>query len=187
MATSTLYLQGSTDTVVDTTDKILFSNGTFNVPITTTEYNDSTHVATAADVNKSSTNTPNNVKFISQSGGTGGDSQADWGAGTEDLDQIQNSEATLQFNFSHPTAVALTDIKVFTYDGATPSVPIADLDVRMAEVGDTNWVQAEGLSNALVCNNKTANTSHDIYIAMSLSPQTIGDKTGKLRIQLAYS
>jgi hypothetical protein len=187
MATFTHSLQGSTDTTIISTDKLQFAGGAFDDPITVNEYNDSTHVKDVGNADKSSANTPNNVKFISQSGGTGGDSQADWGGGTEDLDQIQNSEATLKINFSHGTAVAISEAKIYAYDGSTVTVAPTDIDVRMAEVGDTNWTEAEGQASACTLADKTAATSHDFYVAVSMSPTSVGTKTGKYRVELSYS
>lgn len=188
MASFTWALQGATPTTIDATDKIQFAGATFGSPITVGSYNDSTHVESSVGANDSSGNTPNNVKFISQSGGTGGDSQADWGDGIEDIDAITNAEATLKINFSHTSAVTTTNAIFYAYNGTTPATAPTDIDVRAFEVGDTNFTEIEGSGKALTLNDDTASTSHDYYIGVSASPASVGEKTAfAFRIELTYS
>ncbi len=188
MATFTWELQGSTPTEIGATDILQFAgSGGFDTSIPVTEYNDTTHVKASGGDDLSDGNTPNNNKFISQTGGTGGDSQADWGDGTEDLDQITTAEAALHILFSDDASVATSDAVIYGYDGTTPATPPVNVDVRLAEVGDTNFVQAEGSGAALELEDQTADTDHDYYIVASMSPSTAGLKTGKLRIELTFS
>lgn len=186
MPTFTRTLQGLTPTTIDPQDVLQFAGaGGFNTPVFVGQYNDTTHVKDGDDdSNKSSGNTPNNVKFISQTGGTGGDSQADWGDGTEDLDQITTAEATLKINVADASNVTVTDVVFYSYDGVTPADPAADLDVRAAEVGDANWTECEGSANALALGDSlTPAMSHDFYIAVSKSPGAYGLITDKLRFE----
>ena len=188
MADFTFALKGETPTTISATDILQFAGaGGFDSKITVNEYNDTTHVKTDADANKSSENDPNNVKFVSQAGGTGGDSQADWGDGTEDLDQITAPEATLLINFAHGDAVEIEDAVLYAYNGVTPATAPVGLDVRLAEVGDANWTEAEGSGSPLTLNDKdTPGTSHDYHIAASVSPTSVGAKSGAIRIELTY-
>lgn len=188
MATFTWYLQGSSPTTIEATDSVQFAGGTFDSAITVGSYNDSTHVKSSGDADDSSGNTPNNVKFISQDGGTAGDSQADWGDGTEDLDAIQTSEATLKINFSDASSVTTTNAIFYAYDGSTTTDPPTGVTFVAAEVGDANWTAAEGSGSALTITDDTAATSHDYYIACSASPDSVGLKDSfTLRIELTYS
>jgi len=179
-------LQGGTDTVIDigASDVLRFSGALFADPIPVGEYNGSTHVKTSIGGDKSSANTPNNNKFISQTGGTGGDSQADWGDGTEDLDQITDAEATLHVNVTNDTNVTVTDAVFFSYNGVTPATAPVGMDVRAAEVGDANFTQAEGSASALaITDSTTPATSHDFYIVLSKSPTAVGVKTSTDRFE----
>jgi hypothetical protein len=187
MATFTFGLQGTTPTTIDATDKLQFANGVFDGKITVDEYNASTHVKTAANADKSASNTPNNNKFISQAGGTAGDSQADWGDGTEDLDAIASGEAALKINFADAESMITEDAIFYAYDGSTPATPPSGLDVRAAEVGDANFTEAEGSGSAFALTDQGAGTSHDFFIVLSASPTSVGAKTGKVRIELTYS
>lgn len=189
MATFTFYLQGISDTEIEATDKLQFAAaGGFDSKVTVGEYNDTCHVKSSGSANDSSGNTPNNVKFISQSGGGGGDSQADWGDGTEDLDAITDAECTLKINFADASAVATESAIFYAYNGATTTVAPTDITFVAAESGDTNWTAAEGSGSALSLDDQTASTSHDFYIAVSASPDAVGLKDSfTLRIELTYS
>src|SRR5690606_11152695 len=151
------------------------------------EYNDTTHVESSAGENDSSGNTPNNNKFISQSGGTGGDSQADWGDGTEDIDAITDAECALKINFADASSVAITEHILYGYDdgGATTDAPDG-VDLRLAESRDANFTQAEGSASALELTDSAAATSHDFFIIISASPTSVGEKTFTLRDELTY-
>lgn len=187
MATYTWELQGGTPTEIEPTDILQFAGAAFNDPITVGEYNDTTHVKASGGGNDSSGNTPNNNKFISQAGGTGGDSQADWGDGTEDIDQITDAEATLHIEFAHGSSVAITDHILYAYDGTTPATAPPGVDVRLAEVGDTNFTEAEGSGAALAVNDSAAATTHDFYILASCGPTSVGLKSFKFRDELTYT
>ncbi len=187
MATFTWHLQGATATEIAATDTLQFANGSFDGKITVNEYNGSTHVKASDNTDKSSGNTPNNNKFISQTGGTGGDSQVDWGEGTKDLDTITTAKASLKINFSDSASVITEDAVFYAYDGTTPATPPAGVDIRAAEVGNANFTEIEGSGKALAIADDTAATSHDYYIVISASPTSVGAKTGKVRIELTYS
>lgn len=186
MATFLWELQGLTPTEIDIgdADVLRFAGADFATGIAVTEYNDTTHVRLAGGTDKSDGNTPNNNKFISQTGGTGGDSQADWGDGIEDLDQIATAEAALKVTITDVASITVTDAIVYAYNGVTPATPPPNLDVRLAEVGDANFTQAEGSGNALALTDSgTPGTSHDFFLVPSVSPATVGLKSFKIRFE----
>lgn len=189
MATFTWTLQGSTPTTIEATDIVQFAGaGGFDSKVTVGEYNDTTHVKSSVGVDDSSGNTPNNNKFISQTGGTGGDSQADWGDGTEDLDQITTAEAALKINFSHGSSVITEDAIFYAYDGTTPATAPTGVTFKAAEVGDANFTDAEGSGSPVTINDDTTATSHDYFLVISASPDSVGLKDAfALRIELTYS
>jgi hypothetical protein len=188
MATYTWYLQGSSPTTIEATDIIQFAGGTFDSAITVGEWNDSTHVESSVGADDSSANTPNNNKFISQAGGGGGDSQADWGDGTEDIDAILQAECALKINFAHGSAVAVTNHIIYAYDGSTPATGPVDVSFVIAELADTNFTVAEGSGAALAVGDSGSAESHDFYFLISASPDSVGEKTDfVLRDELTYS
>jgi len=188
MATFVWLLQGTTPTTIDATDIIQFAGATFDSAITVDAYNDSTHVESSVGADDSTGNTPNNVKFISQAGGGAGDSQGDWGDGTEDIDAILQAECTLKVTFSHASAVAVTANTFFAFDGTTPATAPVEIDVRAAELADINFTEAEGSASALTITDSGSSTSHDFYILVSASPTTVGEKTAfAFRMALTYT
>ncbi|PIY96082.1 MAG: hypothetical protein COY66_04995 [Candidatus Kerfeldbacteria bacterium CG_4_10_14_0_8_um_filter_42_10] len=188
MATFIWYLQGTSPTTIDATDYVQFAGGTFGSAIIVGAYQDSTHVESSVGADDSSGNTPKNNKFISQSGGTGGDSQVDLGAGTVDLDTITDAGCALKINFSHGTSVVTTGHIFYAYDGTTTTAVPTGVTFQAAEKGDPNWTNAEGSAAALTITDEATGTSHDYYIAVSASPESVGLKTAfKLRDELTYS
>lgn len=188
MATFTWYLQGVTPTELEDTDKLQFAGGTFGAAVTVSEYQDSTHVEAAGGGDDSAANTPRNVKFISQAGGGGGDSQADWGDGTEDIDQITTAECTLKINFSHGSSVITENAIFYAYDGSTTTAVPTGVTFQCFEQGDINFTNAEGSGAAMSLDDNTTATSHDFYIGVSASPESVGLKTAfKMRIELTYA
>lgn len=189
MATYTWTLQGTSPTTIEATDLLQFAGaGGFDDPITVGQYNDTTHVESSVGANDSNGNTPNNNKFISQTGGTGGDSQADWGDGTEDLDQITDAECALKINFAHGTAVAISSHVFYAYNGSSTATGPTDVDFRAAEQGDANFTQAEGSGSPVTVTDSASATSHDFYLAVSASPESVGEKTAfTLRDELTYT
>ena len=188
MATFTWTLQGVAPTEIAATDLIQFAGGSFDSAITIATYNTSTHVETDIAGDKSSGNTPNNVQFISQAGGGGGDSQADWGDGTEDIDAITDAECTIKLNFAHDPAVAVSNHTFFAFDGTTPATAPVNITVAAAESADVNFTAAEGSGSALTITASGSATSHDFYIMISASPDTVGEKTAfAFRSELTYT
>jgi hypothetical protein len=191
MATFTWELQGTSPTTISaiTTDELEFAgSGGFGTKVTVGSWNDTTHVRTLPSTDKSSGNTPRNNKFISQTGGTAGDSQADWGDGTEDIDAILTTEAALKVNFAHGSSVITENCIFFGYQqgAATTSVPLG-VDVKAAEATvDIIFTDAEGSGSALTLNDNTTSTSHDFFIILSCSPSTVGlkDSVGELSFQM---
>jgi hypothetical protein len=196
MATFTWTLQGTSPTTIGAvaTDELEFAgSGGFGTKVTVGAWNDTTHVRTLPSTDKSSGNTPRNNKFISQTGGGGGDSQADWGDGTEDIDAILTSEAALKINFAHGSSVITENAVFFAYQqgAATTQVPV-DVNVKAAEATvDIVFTNAEGSGSPLTLNDNTTATSHDFFIILSCSPSDVGlkDSVGELafRIELDYS
>lgn len=196
MATFIWTLQGATPTVIDgvTTDELEFAgSGGFGAKITVGEWNDTVHVRTLPSTDKSTGNTPENNKFISQTGGGAGDSEADWGDGTEDIDAILTTECSLKVNFAHGSSVITENCIFFGYQqGASTSTVPLDVNVKAAEgTIDIVFTDAEGSGSALTLADNGTSTSHDFFIILSCSPSSVGlkDSVGELafRMELDYS
>lgn len=188
MATYTWYLQGTSPTTVDATDLVQFAGATFDSAIIVGQYNASTHVESSVGANDSSGNTPKNSKFISQTGGTAGDSQVDIGGGTVDIDSVSTANCPLKINFAHGSSVTTTGHIFYAYDGTTTTAVPTGVDFRAAEQGDANFTEAEGSAAGVTVTDDTTATSHDYYFLISASPTSVGEKTAfKLRSELTYT
>lgn len=189
MATFVWTLQGSTPTTIDASDIVQFAGaGGFNSKVTVGAYQDSMHVRASGGANDSSGNTPKNSKFISQTGGTGGDSQVDIGGGTVDLDSISTANSPLKINFSDASSVITESCIFYAYDGSTPATAPTGVTFVAAEQGDANWTGAEGSGSPVTITDDTTATSHDYYLLISASPDSVGLKSAfALRIELTYS
>lgn len=185
MATFIWELQGTTPTTIGATDILQFAGAAFNDPVIVGDYNDSTHVKSNVGANDSSGNSPRNNKFISQTGGSGGKSQVQVdGAATELLDALTNGDASIHIDITEGVSVTISDAVFYSYDGSTPATPAPGIDVRAAEIGDTNFVQAEGSAAALaLTDHGTPATNHDYYIVISKSPTSVGLKPDTLRFE----
>lgn len=187
MADFAFVLQGATPTEIGATDKLQFAGGTFDSRIVVGAYNASSHVKTALDADKSAANTPKNNKFISQTGGTEGDSQVDVGAGTVDLDSVAEANAALKVTFSDAASVSVVDAVLYGYDGTTPATAPVGVDLRLAEVGDANFTEAEGSGSPLeLADQTTPDTDHDYFIVASASPTAVGLKAFAIRMEVTY-
>lgn len=181
MATFTWTLQGTSDTTLGATDTLQFAGGTFDSNVTVGAYQDSTHVKASGGTDSSAANTPNNVKYIS---GT----QGDWGAGTELLTAILTSECTLKVNFSDAASVATSAAIFYAYDGTTTTTGPTGVTFYAFEQGDANWTLAEGSGSAVTLTDQAAATSHDFFIGVSASPDSVGLKSNfTIRCELTYS
>lgn len=182
MATYTWTLQGTSPTVIDTTDKIQFAGASFNSAIQVGQYNDSTHVQSSGGANDSSANTPRNNKYLTAS------TVSVNGAASKALSTITNAECALKINFSHATAVAISQHVFYAYNGSSTATGPTGVTFKAAERGNANWSTPAGSGSALALADKAAATSHDFFIAISASPDSVGEKSAfVLRDELTYS
>lgn len=176
---------GGDNTTIGETDVLRFAGALFADPIFVGQYNDSTHVRNSGGADISAGNVPNNNKFISQTGGTGGDSQVQINGGaTQDLDTVIADEAALLITVGEDTAVTVTDAIFYGYNGTTTATPATGVDVRAAEIGDANFTQAEGSGSPLqLTDRSTPATSHVFEIILSIGLTAIGLNSGKFRFE----
>lgn len=189
MATFAWTGQGSNNTdniTIEATDKLSFYGSSFGDAIAVGSYQASTHNETsggAHDCPSSSAVHLHNTKYIAS-----GQFQLD-GGGTETLNgtNLTTAECPLKINFSHGSAVATSGAIFWAYDGSTDTAVPTNITVQAAEQGDTAWTNAEGRAAALTLDDNTSNTSHDFFIALSVSPEAVGDLTAfAFKMELTY-
>ena len=178
--TLTAQLQDSSTLAVGTNNHIWWNGVNYGDNITVGSFQDSTHVADTNDNQVDEPSAVHNTKFVDST-----HTVID-GGGTTAL-PISTASCGLLFTFSDPSSVMTSGAKVYVYDGVEDVNAIDNITFYAAEGGvSTNWVSANGLNSALALQDQNANTSHQFFIATSLSPQTSGLKSGKLKIVLSY-
>lgn len=97
------------------------------------------------------------------------------------------ANCTLKVNFSDASSVALSSVTFWADDGATATAVPTDIDFRMGEFGDAAWSTPEGSGAAKSLESRAASTSHDYFLFVSASPETVGTLTAfRLQIELTY-
>jgi hypothetical protein len=145
-------------------------------------YQNTTHISNSSDTHTCTTNHVNNVKYLTSttfSLNGGGSVSLAAGAPT-------TAQCPLKFNFADGASVATSNGKFYAYDGTTDATAMVGVTVQAIEQSNTTWVAANGSGAAVNLANQSASTSHDFFIAISMSPTSTGAKTGKIKISLTY-
>lgn len=186
MATFTWTGQGTdaavTNTTLGATDKLGLYGSAFGDAVTVGSYQDSTHIENSGGTQQCTTHINNN-KYIAS-----GSIQIN-GGGTETLNgtNLATTECTLKINFSHGSSVITSSATFWAYDGSTQSAVPTNITFQCAEQADTAWTNAEGSGAAMTLDDNTTATSHDFYLAISASPEAVGNLIAfGLTIQLTY-
>src|SRR3990172_3351997 len=161
--------------------------------ITVAQFNDGTHVGNGdPGTDQCGANHVNNNKYLT------GSTISVNGGGSEALNDtnLTANECSLDVLFNHGSAVALSSVLFYCYDGTTPATRAPGLDVFCFERGtaQTAWVEINddsgaqgGTGNGDSFENRTAATDHDYYVALTASPEVVGAKTlFDLAISLVY-
>lgn len=169
--------------VCGATDKFGFYGATFNAAIEVGQFQDTIHVENSSNADQCATNHINNTKYVAS--GTVNIN----GGGTVSLaaNVPTNAQCPLLLNFAHGSSVATSAATFWAYDGTTPATAPTGVTFYAGEKGDTAWTAAGGSAAAVTLTDQSTATSHDFYIFMSVSPDSVGVKTDfALEIQLTY-
>lgn len=182
MATWSLIAQlQSGATLAVANDNHVWWNGTnFGDNIIVGQYQDSTHIADSDDGQLDGSDPVHNTKYVDAA-------HVSIDGAASSAFPIPQASCGLKFTFSDPSSVEVSGVKLYAYDGIEDINQIDNIDIQVAEGGvSTSWTNCNGLGNALAFQDQASATSHDFYVATSLSPQTSGLKSGKLKLVLSY-
>ena len=174
-------LQNGTTLALASTDHIWVNGTTFGLNIVAGNYQDSTHITDVNDVQRDTTASVNNTKWVTSS------TVSLNSAAASALSGITTAQAPLVFTFSNGAAVATTAAKFYAYDGITDTTAITGLNFQAAEVTNSSWTAANGLGSALALADQGSATNHNYYVLFSASPTSPGAKTGAVKLTLTYS
>ncbi len=172
-------------------NRVVFSGSATDLtsPISTTGWNDGTHVGTATPGTDACGGGPNsahtnNVKYVASGNFSlnGGGSEV-----LNDTNLIQG-ECSLRIHLNNATAVATQNTFFFCYDGTTDATEAVGIEAYAFEQGvsGTAWVQINddsaniGGDNAgerLDLGEKTSATDHYWYLALSSRGESAGGKS----------
>lgn len=175
-----------------------FGSGGFGYSVPVSEYQGSTYVTNSS----ASLQGPalSNVKYIHANSGLVA------GSTTLNLRAIPNSQSTFEIRVTSDTAISLQNSRLYvTERTSTTGVP-AGMTTQVAEIdhtgaaqdnvglGNTSWASVAGSGNYLALGDSPGPSGwgsgqsvlHSYYIAMSISPNSVGSKTATARFQTEY-
>lgn len=171
---------------------IVFSGtGGLAAPVTVASWQDETHIGNGdPGTDQCGANHPNNVKWTA----TNSMSLNGGGAAALNDTNVTADECTLQVVFTHGSAVALTNVRLYAYDGTTTTTPATGVDCVAFEQGEsvTSWtvindesvagaltngsIGGDNVSERLDLADSGSATNHTYHIAISASPEAVGAK-----------
>lgn len=179
-------------------NRLVFSsdNTDLTASIVATEFNDGTHIGngTPGTDQCGTTHLPN-VKFISYN-----EMDVD-GGGTETINDtnLADTECSFRVHFNDALGYALQNSKIYAFDGSDTAEPAIGVDAALYVKGEsmTQWQTLNsdsstgdtytnmsfdtgdigGEGDAVDLADRTADTDHYFYCALSVSPESAGAKS----------
>lgn len=163
------------------------------VPITVAEWQAGTHVGNGTPgTDQCGANHANNVQYID------GTNMSVNGAASETINDtnLTADECTMRLHFNHTAAVAVSNALFFAFDGSVDANPAVELDIMVFEQGESNtsWTELNndsggvgGSGDGVALAASASATDHYWYLALSISPETVGAKNAAVKFSLTYS
>lgn len=194
MATFTFYAD---ETVPLGGSGLGFFGSTFGASVEVGSYQDTTYITDGNGVSQGAA--VDNTKWTHAASGI----QNTIGTTSVNLLAIPNRLATLRINFAHGTAVKLQNSKLRIYDRSNTNNPASGVTCKVAQLihpnpiqsplapegsGDASWntptgssvimdlEYSPGVSGLHGTSTVWTDTSHDYYVVISASPDSIGAK-----------
>jgi len=190
MATWTSTAQLTSGTLaLASTDRVWYNGsggaaGGFGINVVVNSYQDTTHISDNADTHRCTTNHVNNTKYIDATHVSLN------GTASALLSTLTTANAGLLFNFADPSSVATQSGFFYVYAGSDGTATTGIATIQAAQAGTTStWVSVgTGVTTgSLALADQTASTSHNFYIATSVTPLSTGAKTTMTaKITLTY-
>jgi hypothetical protein len=175
-----------------------FGSGGFGVSVPVGEYQGSTYVTNSS----ASLQGPalNNIKYVTSASGLLN------GSTLLNLRAIPNSQSTFEIRIASDVAIQIQNARLYVTERASTTGMPAGMTIQAAEIdhtgsnqvndglGNTSWAAIGGSGFYLALGNSPgpsgmtsgASVLHSYYIAMSLSPNSVGSKTATARFQAEF-
>jgi len=147
-----------------------YGSGGFGSPIQVGQYNDSFHIRTSLTDNTDACPPPHltNLKYIS-------DTEVSINGGSPvPLSSVQDTHC-IRISVISDVNITVVGSRIYAYDGNNVDNPPANVLVKMFKLGDTQWSEPMGRTNALSLGTSTTPaTQHHFYFGISISPIASG-------------
>jgi hypothetical protein len=186
--TVTAQLTSGTQTV-GATDRLWFNGigGTFGTDVIIGSYQDGTHISNNTDVHLCTTNHVHNTKYLTST------TMSLDGAGSANLSSLSTGNAPFKFTFDTTdiggASVSVSGGKLYVFSGSD-GTPATGVTVQAAQAGvSTSWanIGSGTASSGLSLADQASATTHNFFIALSVSPTSTGSKTtNSIKLSLTY-
>lgn len=180
MASYITTIQGASPTTVNSSSYIVFGGASFGSPIKVGNYNTGTYVASAANTNLSSANSPRNNMYVtantvSINGNTAVNTNA-----------VSTANCALKLNFQHDSNVQITAWTFYAYNGTTEATPPSGITCFAAPYLANGWQNINGSANSANLGTSATANSHDKYLMISATPSSVGSKAWSYKQDITY-
>ena len=158
--------------VIEPTNLIgFYGAGGYGSPIEVGHYNDSMHIRTSETDDTDACPPPHltNVKYIS-------DTECEVNGNQMTLTAVQK-ENLIMLKVTSDSAIKIIGSRFYAYDGQNVDNPPPNVIVKAFKLGDSQWSDIGGRSNALSLGTSDTATEHYFYVGISVSPTSTGAST----------
>ena len=149
-----------------------YGPGGYGSPIQVGQYNDSMHIRTSLSDDTAACAPAHltNLKYIA-------DTEVSINGGSPvALTSVVDTNC-IMIHVQSDTEIKIIGSRLYAYDGNNVDNPQQNVVFKAFKLGDSQWSQPHGRSNALDCGTSDTATDHYFYIGMSLSPTSTGAAT----------
>jgi hypothetical protein len=180
MASFITTVQGVTPTTVNSTSKVVFGRYSFGSPIKVGDYNTGTYVASAANTNLSSGNTPINNMYVSAN------TVSINGNTAVNTNTVSSANCSLKLNFQDTANVQITAWTLYAYNGTTEATPPSGVTCLAAPYLANGWQNINGSANSVNLGTSSTANSHDKFVMISITPTSVGSKNWNYKQDITY-
>lgn len=160
-----------------------YGGATYGTKVKITEYQSHNHLRTAAGTDTDACASPHmdSIQYVASA-----TCQINQG-GVVNVNTIAENDC-VRIHFSDgSTSISTENATFYAYDGTTDATAPTNVTAYALERSDAAWTACGGSASAVSLTNQGANINHYFYVAMSVSPDTVGEKTAfAWKISLDY-
>ena len=150
-----------------------YGGATYGTKVKISEYQSHNHLRTASGTDTDACVSPhmNSIQYVAAVTG-----QINQG-GVVNVNTIAENDCVRIHFGDGSTSVATENAVFYAYDGTTDATTPTNVTAYALEQTDITWTNCGGFGNAVSITNQNAAINHYFYVAMSASPDIVGEKT----------